>query len=370
MMLAPAWSAGLRQPGAAAAAAPAVARPHTSGSSGVERPSAGSLCLAASALGYLTAAVGARRRQLRMAKRVGRASSSLHAGATSAKVPTDFYGLLGLPRFGASREDVRKAYHRVVKLVHPDVLGGDTKDLTSLVTVAYKTLTDEAQRVSYDEYLQIHDPVQSYDPVHVHDSGAVASAVSSDAQLSKRNSTWAPGSPSDARPVFVNECQCVMCVRCVECAPETFVMDYEGTGRARVFQQCGDDLVDIDWAIEACPTAAISYVDREDLPLLELFMPDCVQNGHADLQRSEYGQSGRSHKASPWDLMRMFRNGGTPKRNTVAWTDSWVESRKWKRAQRGKLGQQKDPKMVAETIKSAVSKVPSEVVIKVWGELL
>ena len=24
----------------------------------------------------------------------------------------------------------------------------------------------------------------------------------------------------------------VMCVRCVECAPETFVMDYEGTGLA------------------------------------------------------------------------------------------------------------------------------------------
>jgi len=64
--------------------------------------------------------------------------------------------------------------------------------------------------------------------------------------------------------VFVDESNCVMCVRCVECAPNTFEMDAEGSGRARVTHQYADSVEDVDWAIVSCPVAAISYRPPEE----------------------------------------------------------------------------------------------------------
>ena len=64
-------------------------------------------------------------------------------------VPTH-YEVLGLPE-GASAEEVRQAYRRLVKTAHPDV-AGDPEHFR-LVTQAYDVLVDPAQRAAYDRSL-------------------------------------------------------------------------------------------------------------------------------------------------------------------------------------------------------------------------
>jgi len=86
-------------------------------------------------------------------------------------------------------------------------------------------------------------------------------------------SVWAPTAPPDADAIFVDESYCVHCNNCIDIAPSTFA--YHTTGGdelARVKVQYGDDAEEIDWAIMSCPTNAISYVPREDVPFLEIAM--------------------------------------------------------------------------------------------------
>jgi len=323
---------------------------------GAEHAGEGMLCCAVSALGLAAVVAHRRRRQLQRAGSRVRRAQALGGMAASVTMPTDYYGLLGLPRFGATRDDVRKAYRRVVKLVHPDILGGDTTDLTGLVTLAYQTLANEAERATYDDFLQLHDPI-------FQEGGPSPQDVESGERLTDRHSTWAPDSPAHARPVFVDERDCVMCVRCVECAPDTFAMDNEGTGRARAFQQCGDSLDDIDWAIKSCPTGAIAYVDRGDLKLLELFMPDCYTDGHLPMPE-RFSKRG----SGPYDLLRMYRSGASPSRESVAYTDGWRRGRRMRQEGEARRARVKDPKMVAHSIQTAIEAVPEEVAMKVWGK--
>ena len=63
------------------------------------------------------------------------------------------YEVLGLPE-GASGEEVRQAYRRLVKAAHPD-LAGDPAQFR-LVTEAYDVLSDPAQRAAYDRGLRPH----------------------------------------------------------------------------------------------------------------------------------------------------------------------------------------------------------------------
>jgi curved DNA-binding protein CbpA len=59
----------------------------------------------------------------------------------------DLYRLLGIKR-GASKEDVRKAYRRKAKIVHPDK-GGSAAAFSAL-TMAHEVLTDPKRRAKYD----------------------------------------------------------------------------------------------------------------------------------------------------------------------------------------------------------------------------
>ena len=61
------------------------------------------------------------------------------------------YEVLGVPE-GASGEQVRQAYRRLVKAAHPD-LAGDSAQFR-LVTEAYDVLSDPAQRAAYDRGLR------------------------------------------------------------------------------------------------------------------------------------------------------------------------------------------------------------------------
>jgi curved DNA-binding protein CbpA len=65
-------------------------------------------------------------------------------------VPTH-YEVLGIPE-GASEDDVRQAYRRLVKAAHPDVAGDPAQ--FRRITEAYDVLTDAAQRAAYDRGLR------------------------------------------------------------------------------------------------------------------------------------------------------------------------------------------------------------------------
>ena len=66
----------------------------------------------------------------------------------------DLYGLLELSR-GASREDVRKAYRRLVREYHPDTNPGDdsAEERFKEFQHAYEVLSDLRKRWEYDEVL-------------------------------------------------------------------------------------------------------------------------------------------------------------------------------------------------------------------------
>jgi molecular chaperone DnaJ len=68
-------------------------------------------------------------------------------------MPRDFYDVLGLQR-GASAEDIKKAYRKLSKELHPDKHKGD-KDAEAKfkeVNEAYETLSDPQKKQMYDQF--------------------------------------------------------------------------------------------------------------------------------------------------------------------------------------------------------------------------
>lgn len=77
------------------------------------------------------------------------------------------------------------------------------------------------------------------------------------------------GEPIRSQMVYVDEHTCIGCTNCAMIAQSTFFMNQEH-GRARVFQQWGDDDETIQVAIETCPVDCIHYVPYEELVKLEV----------------------------------------------------------------------------------------------------
>jgi molecular chaperone DnaJ len=65
-------------------------------------------------------------------------------------VPTDYYATLGLDR-DASPEEIKRAYRRLARELHPDVNGDpQTQERFKEVTAAYEVLSDPQKREMYD----------------------------------------------------------------------------------------------------------------------------------------------------------------------------------------------------------------------------
>jgi len=94
--------------------------------------------------------------------------------------------------------------------------------------------------------------------------------------------------------VYVDEHTCIGCTNCATVAQSTFFMEEE-MGRARVFEQWGDNDETIQIAIETCPVDCIHYVPYEELKALEIRRRNQSINFKARLvSQAEYG-GGQNH---------------------------------------------------------------------------
>ncbi|MEK7531851.1 MAG: DnaJ C-terminal domain-containing protein [Patescibacteria group bacterium] len=62
----------------------------------------------------------------------------------------DYYQILGIDK-KASKEDIKKAFHKLAHRYHPDKKGGDTEKFKE-VSEAYSILSDDKKRAEYDSY--------------------------------------------------------------------------------------------------------------------------------------------------------------------------------------------------------------------------
>lgn len=77
------------------------------------------------------------------------------------------------------------------------------------------------------------------------------------------------GDPVRNEMIYVDEVSCIGCTYCATIAQSTFFMEEE-QGRARVFQQWGDDDETIEIAIDTCPVDCIHYISYAELEQLEI----------------------------------------------------------------------------------------------------
>lgn len=62
----------------------------------------------------------------------------------------DYYKVLGVPK-GASKDEIKKAFHKLAHKYHPDKAGGDEARFKE-ASEAYSVLSDEKKRAEYDSY--------------------------------------------------------------------------------------------------------------------------------------------------------------------------------------------------------------------------
>mmetsp|Transcript_13920 Transcript_13920/g.30057 ORF Transcript_13920/g.30057 Transcript_13920/m.30057 type:complete len:348 (-) Transcript_13920:530-1573(-) len=178
------------------------------------------------------------------------AGSDAYAGdsANSAYLQgVDFYAILGVSP-AAEQKELKRAYYNLIRELHPDKLGSASEpfaasaaELCVLLNEIYDVLSDEDKRATYDAL-----------------AGFSGNSVNPFLDTSFARDQ-----------LFVDEVSCIGCGKCVRWAPCTFEIEASKYGRARVIAQNGDNLDDIQVAIEVCPVDCIHWVTLPQLNLLE-----------------------------------------------------------------------------------------------------
>lgn len=102
--------------------------------------------------------------------------------------------------------------------------------------------------------------------------------------------------PVRLQHVYVDEVTCIGCMNCAMIAQSTFFMNSEH-GRARVFNQWGDDDETIAIAIQTCPVDCIHYVSYDELKRLEIERRGQNINAKARLVSQGEYRSGAGYQA-------------------------------------------------------------------------
>ncbi len=83
-----------------------------------------------------------------------------------ATTPRDFYQILSLPR-SASADDIKKAYRRLARQVHPDLHSGSKKSEMEKkfkeLNAAHEVLSDPDKRKKYDQYGADWEQAEAYE---------------------------------------------------------------------------------------------------------------------------------------------------------------------------------------------------------------
>ena len=160
--------------------------------------------------------------------------------------------------------------------------GFDSKTIANTLDVAMDTKLEDD-----DEMMQVYREEQYLDDTDW-------KQVESHTKVDKDPET---GEPIRQQMVYVDEHTCIGCTNCAMIAQSTFFM-HEEHGRARVFNQWGDDEETIQVAIETCPVDCIHYVPYDELVRLEKDRRDQNINFKARLvSQAEYGGAALSHLA-------------------------------------------------------------------------
>jgi ferredoxin len=155
--------------------------------------------------------------------------------------------------------------------------GFSKESITNTLDVATDTSLEDAQQV---EGMQTYRE-RVFEAERLEDLSVIESH--SRVEIDKET-----GEPVRSQMVYVDEHTCIGCTNCAMIAQNTFFM-HDEHGRARVYNQWGDDDETIQVAIETCPVDCIHYVPYPELVKLEVERRDQNINfkarlvGQADL---------------------------------------------------------------------------------------
>ncbi|CAK9033255.1 unnamed protein product [Durusdinium trenchii] len=200
----------------------------------------------------------------------------------SASPPANLYELFGTPSTADSK-DIKKKYHDLQKLCHPDVAGPEGEEICILLNDAWELLSDPEKRKDYDAQIELAKPAKIVVKPPV--CTEITPTWKGERKTLKHHtdytgiplsrSRWAKVPPEDRgerhleeKMLFVDEWACICCRNCCDVAPQTFCIQNDN-GRANVYTQWGNSEEYLDYAVASCPVDCIYWVSREELQVLE-----------------------------------------------------------------------------------------------------
>src|SRR5690348_7897309 len=73
-----------------------------------------------------------------------------YKGKTMSQNTKNYYKILGVEN-SASKDDIKKAFHKLAHKYHPDKAGGDEEKFKE-INEAYQVLSNDKKRAEYDTY--------------------------------------------------------------------------------------------------------------------------------------------------------------------------------------------------------------------------